>query len=306
VLRFIFQRLLQGLLVLFVLLTISFFLISALPGDAFVKEKKMSEEALQEQRARFGLDRPVPLQYAMYLKRLIVNQDLGISPKKNRKVSYILKQSFPPSVILGLNALFIACVIGIPLGVFSAVKKNTWFDYFSMGFAMIGICVAAFIVGPLLQTFVAMKVPALKVAGWETPLDILLPALTLGLAPAAYLARLTRGGMLEILNQDYVRTAYAKGLPFLTIIRRHTLRGGLLPTVAFLGPAFAGLISGSFVVETIFQVPGMGRHFINGTVDRDIFLLLGCVLYYGFLIVILNLVSDIIQALMNPRLRDSL
>ena len=305
-LRFIFQRLLQGLLVLFVLLTISFFLISALPGDAFVKEKKMSEEALQEQRARFGLDRPVPLQYAMYLKRLIVNQDLGISPKKNRKVSYILKQSFPPSVILGLNALFIACVIGIPLGVFSAVKKNTWFDYFSMGFAMIGICVAAFIVGPLLQTFVAMKVPALKVAGWETPLDILLPALTLGLAPAAYLARLTRGGMLEIHNQDYVRTAYAKGLPFLTIIRRHTLRGGLLPTVAFLGPAFAGLISGSFVVETIFQVPGMGRHFINGTVDRDIFLLLGCVLYYGFLIVILNLVSDIIQALMNPRLRDSL
>ena len=305
-LRFIFQRLLQGLLVLFVLLTISFFLISALPGDAFVKEKKMSEEALQEQRARFGLDRPVPLQYAMYLKRLIVNQDLGISPKKNRKVSYILKQSFPPSVILGLNALFIACVIGIPLGVFSAVKKNTWFDYFSMGFAMIGICVAAFIVGPLLQTFIAMKVPALKVAGWETPLDILLPALTLGLAPAAYLARLTRGGMLEILNQDYVRTAYAKGLPFLTIIRRHTLRGGLLPTVTFLGPAFAGLISGSFVVETIFQVPGMGRHFINGTVDRDIFLLLGCVLYYGFLIVILNLVSDIIQALMNPRLRDSL
>lgn len=305
-LRFIFQRLLQGLLVLFVLLTLSFFLISALPGDAFVKEKKMSEEALQEQRARFGLDKPVHIQYGMYLKRLIVDQDLGISPKKNRDVSYILKQSFPPSVILGLTALLIACAIGIPLGVFSAVKKNTWFDYFSMGFAMIGICVAAFIVGPLLQTFVAMKVPALKVAGWENPLDIFLPALTLGLGTAAYLARLTRGGMLEILNQDYVRTAYAKGLPFLTVIRRHTLRGGLLPSVAFLGPAFAGLISGSFVVETIFQVPGMGRHFINGTVDRDIFLLLGCVLYYGFLIVILNLVSDIIQALMNPRLRDSI
>lgn len=305
-LRFIFQRLLQGLLVLFVLLSLSFFLISALPGDAFVKEKKMSEEALQEQRARFGLDKPIHIQYAMYLKRLVIDQDLGISPKKNRDVSYILKQSFPPSVILGLNALLIACAIGIPLGVFSAVNKNTWFDYLSMGFAMIGICVAAFIVGPLLQTFVAMKVPALKVAGWDSPIDILLPAITLGLAPAAYLARLTRGGMLEILNQDYVRTAYAKGLPFLTVIRRHTLRGGLLPSVAFLGPAFAGLISGSFVVETIFQVPGMGRHFINGTVDRDIFLLLGCVLYYGFLIVILNLVSDIIQALMNPRLRDSL
>jgi oligopeptide transport system permease protein len=304
--RFILKRLLQGLLVLFVLLTISFFLIQALPGDAFVKEKKMSEEAIQVQKERFHMDKSWVVQYVHYIKRLVFYRDLGVSPKKNRKVAEILRQSFPPSVILGLNALLVACVIGIPLGVFSAVNKNTWFDYLSMAFAMVGICIAAFIIGPLLQTFVAMKIPALKVAGWGSPLDIVLPAITLGLAPAAYLARLTRGGMLEILSQDYVRTARAKGVPYFTLIRRHTLRGGLLPTVAFLGPAFAGLISGSFVVETIFQVPGMGRHFINGAVDRDLYLLLGCVLYYGFLIVILNLVSDIVQALLNPRLRDTI
>ncbi len=304
--RFIFKRLLQGLLVLFVLYTLSFFLIKTLPGDAFTGERAISEEAVEALKKRFGLDRNWITQYALRLRRLIVNQDLGVSPKKNREVSMILRQSFPPSAILGLNALLVACAIGIPLGVFSAVNKNSWFDYAAMGFAMIGICVAAFIIGPLLQTQIAMRVPAFKVAGWENPLDWILPAITLGLAPAAYLARLTRGGMLEILNQDFVRTAHAKGVPPLTVIWRHTLRGGLIPSVAFLGPAFAALISGSFVVETIFQVPGMGRHFIDGTIDRDEFLLLGCVLYFGILIVILNLVSDIIQALLNPRLRDSL
>jgi len=306
VIRFIFKRLLQGLLVLFVLYTLSFFLIKTLPGDAFTGERAISEEAVEALKKRFGLDRNWITQYALRLRRLIVNQDLGVSPKKNREVSMILRQSFPPSAILGLNALLVACAIGIPLGVFSAVNKNSWFDYAAMGFAMIGICVAAFIIGPLLQTQIAMRVPAFKVAGWENPLDWILPAITLGLAPAAYLARLTRGGMLEILNQDFVRTAHAKGVPPLTVIWRHTLRGGLIPSVAFLGPAFAALISGSFVVETIFQVPGMGRHFIDGTIDRDEFLLLGCVLYFGILIVILNLVSDIIQALLNPRLRDSL
>ncbi|NNC88505.1 MAG: ABC transporter permease [Akkermansiaceae bacterium] len=304
--RFVIQRLLQGLVVLLVLYTLSFFLIKTLPGDAFTGERAISPEAVAVLKKRFGLDKNWVTQYGLRLKRLVVQQDLGVSPKKNREVALILRQSFPPSVLLGLNALLVACAIGIPLGILSAVRKNTWFDYAAMGFAMIGICVAAFIIGPLLQTQIAMRIPALKVAGWENPLDWILPAITLGLAPAAYLARLTRGGMLEILNQDFVRTARAKGVPPMKVITRHTLRGGLLPSVAFLGPAFATLISGSFVVETIFQIPGMGRHFIDATIDRDEFLLLGCVLYYGFLIVLLNLVADIIQAILNPRLRESL
>ena len=243
---FIFRRVLQGLLVLFVLYTLSFFLIKALPGDAFTSERAMSPEAKEEQMKRFGLDKPWVIQYGLRLQRLLLQQDLGISPKKNRKVSLILQQSFPASVVLGLNAFLVACVIGIPLGIFSAVRKNTWVDYASMGFAMIGICVAAFIIGPLLQTQVAMRLPAFKVAGWDNPVDWILPAITLGFAPAAYLARLTRGGMLEVLGQDFVRTAQAKGVPPLTIITRHTLRGGLIPSVAYLGPAFAYLISGSF------------------------------------------------------------
>ncbi|MCH2330785.1 MAG: ABC transporter permease, partial [Roseibacillus sp.] len=164
---FIFKRVLQGLLVLSLLYTLSFFLITALPGDAFTPEKAMSAAAKAAQMQRFGLDKPWPVQYGLRLKRLVCEQDLGISPKKNREVSLILRQSFPASVILGLNALLVACVIGIPLGVLSAVRKNTWFDYVSMGFAMIGICVAAFIIGPLLQTQIAMHLPAFKVAGWE-------------------------------------------------------------------------------------------------------------------------------------------
>ncbi len=175
--------------------------------------------------------------------------------------------------MLGIAALGFAVMIGVPLGVISAVRKNSWVDWGSMAIAMIGICVPAFTIGPLLQIWVAAKLPGIKVAGWGAPQDILLPAITLGLITAAYLARLTRGGMLEILSQDYIRTAHAKGVPASKVITRHALRGGLLPSVAYIGPAFAALISGSFIVETIFQVPGMGQHFVNAVKDRDEFLL---------------------------------
>jgi oligopeptide transport system permease protein len=191
----------------------------------------------------------------------------------------------------------------VPLGVVSAVRKNTWVDYSGMAVAMIGICVPAFIIGPLLQITLALNVPIFKVAGWNGPLDIILPAFTLGLVSAAYLARLSRGGMLEILSQDYIRTAHAKGVPERQVITRHALRGGLLPAVAYIGPAFAGLITGSFVVETIFQVPGMGQHFVNGVKARDPFLVQGVVLFFGVLIVFMNLAADIITGLLNPRVR---
>ena len=168
---------------------------------------------------------------------------------------------------------------------------------------MIGICVASFVIGSLLQRYVAMNVPFLNIAGWGTPQDVILPALTLALGPAAYLARLTRVGLLEILSQDYIRTAYAKGLSVSRIIIKHALRGGLIPAVSYLGPAFASLISGSFIVETIFSVPGMGQHFVNAVIDRDEFLLLGLVVLYGFLIVVVNLLADIATGLLNPKLR---
>jgi len=187
--------------------------------------------------------------------------------------------------------------------VLSAVRRNSWVDWTCMAVAMVGICVPSFTIGPLLQIYVAAHVPGIKVAGWGSPQDVLLPAFTLGLVSAAYLARLTRGGILEVLSQDFVRTAQAKGLSPAKVIIKHSLRGGLIPAVAYLGPAFAALISGSFIVETIFQVPGMGQHFVNAATTRDEFLLLGVSLFFGFLIVIMNLLADVLTGLLDPRVR---
>ena len=301
--RFIANRLLQGLLVLFALYTITFFLAKAMPGEPFTTEKNVSEETKRNQREAFGLNRPVWVQYFSYPWKVITEGSLGISTAKGKPVRDIIGQSFPVSVVLGIAALGFAVMIGVPLGVISAVRKNSWIDWGSMAIAMIGICVPAFTIGPLLQIWIAAKLPGVKVAGWGAPLDIVLPAITLGLITAAYLARLTRGGMLEILSQDYIRTAHAKGVPDSKVITRHALRGGLLPSVAYIGPAFAALISGSFIVETIFQVPGMGQHFVNAVKDRDEFLLLGVALFFGILIVIMNLFSDILTGLLDPRVR---
>jgi oligopeptide transport system permease protein len=302
-LRFIANRLLQGLLVLFALYTITFFLVKAMPGDAFTSEKNISEATKANMRKKFGLDKSIFTQYLLYPTRILTEGSLGISTSKSRSVNEMIADSFPASFVLGMAALGIAVGIGVPVGVLSAVRKNTWVDYSGMAVAMVGICVPSFIIGPFLQITLALKVPFFKVAGWGQPLDVILPAFTLGLVYAAYLARLTRGGMLEILSQDYIRTAHAKGVPIFQVITRHAMRGGLLPTVAYIGPAFAGLISGSFIVETIFQVPGMGQHFVNGVKARDPFLLQGVVLFFGVLIVLMNLAADIVAGMLNPRVR---
>ncbi len=304
-LRYILQRLAQGVLVLFALYTIVFFLVGWMPGDPFSSnEKNISPEVRENMKKAWGLDEPLWKQYLIYPKTLLTEGSLGISTEKNRPVWDIILQSFPASLILGLSALGVAIGIGVPIGVISATRKNTAIDYGGMAIAMIGICVPSFIIGPVLQLTIAAKIPALKIAGWGHPLDILLPAITLGLATAAYLARLTRGAMLEVLNQDFIRTAHAKGLPAGKVVLKHALRGGLLPSIAFIGPAFAALISGSFIVETIFQVPGMGQHFVNAAIKRDPFVLRGVVLFYGLLIVIMNLAADLIAASLNPRIRN--
>ena len=301
--RFISGRLLQGLLVLFALYTITFFLAKAMPGEPFTTEKNVSETTKQYLRKLYGLDKPLPAQYIIYPSKIITDGDFGVSTSKGRPVRDIIAQSFPVSLILGLGAMSFAIGIGIPIGIISAVRKNSWVDWSLMAVAMVGICVPAFTVGPLLQILIAANVPGLKVAGWGNPLDFLLPAFTLGLVSAAYLARLTRGGVLEILSQDFIRTAHAKGLSPTRVILKHGLRGGLLPSVAYLGPAFAAMISGSFIVETIFQVPGMGQHFVNAAISRDEFLLMGVALFFGFLIIMMNLISDILTGILDPRVR---
>lgn len=304
--RLILNRLGQGIVTLFVLVTITFFLVRAMPGSPYTEEKAIPEHILVRMKAYTGLDQPLPVQYFRYLKNVVIHQDLGDVIKKDGvKVSEIIAESFPVSLGLGIMSIGIALMVGIPAGVIAAVRKNTIIDYSSLAAAMVGICLPSFVIGPLLAVTAGLELRWFNVAGWSSPSDWVLPAVTLGLINAAYLARLARGGMLDVLSQDYIRTARAKGSPGARIVIRHALRGGLIPAVAYIGPAFAGMISGSFVIETIFQVPGMGQHFVNAATDREFFLIQGLVLFYGFLIVGANLLADLAQIALNPRLRKS-
>lgn len=303
-LKTIINRLSQGVVVVFCLLSITFVLIRLMPGDPFTSDKKQAAHIEQKNKEKYLLDKPVPVQFAAYLKNL-AQGDMGDSPTRQQPVSKIIKHSFPASLILGLTSMCIAILVGIPAGIIAALKKNSLIDYSTMIIAMFGISIPTFVIGPLLAGQIATRIPFLKVAGWGDPFDWFLPALTLGLGTAAYLARITRGGMLEVLNQDYIRTAKAKGVSQLSVVMKHAIRGGIIPAIAFVGPAFAALLTGSFVVETIFQVPGMGQHFVTATADRDYFLLQGVVLIFGILIVIANLVADISLVFLNPRLKES-
>jgi oligopeptide transport system permease protein len=304
--RMIISRIGQGLITLFVLVTLTFVLVRIMPGSPYSDEKKIPAHALKRMKEYTGLDQPLHVQYGRYLKNIIVHRDLGDLIKKDGvKVSEIIAESFPVSLALGVLSIGIALMVGVPAGVIAAVRKNTRMDFMCLAGAMIGICLPSFVIGPLLAITAGLGLKSLNVAGWASPTDWILPAITLGLINAAYLARLARGGMLDVLSQDYIRTAWAKGVPGWQIVIRHALRGGLIPAVAFIGPAFAGMISGSFVIETIFQIPGMGQHFVNAATDREFFLIQGLVLFYGFLIVAANLAADLVQIALNPRLRKS-
>jgi oligopeptide transport system permease protein len=206
---------------------------------------------------------------------------------------------------LELGALSLACAlsVGLTLGVLAAVRRNSGLDYLASSLGMLGICVPTFVLGPLLVLFFAIHLGWVNASGWYTATDRVLPALTLGLVYAAYIMRLTRAGMLEVLHQDYIRTARAKGASEFRIITRHALRGGLLPVVSFLGPATAGILTGSFIIETIFQIPGLGREFVNSAFNRDYTLVLGTVMLYAGLIVVLNLATDVVQVWLNPKLK---
>lgn len=302
-LRFITSRLLQSLLALFLVITATFFMIRFVPGGPFTAEKAVTPEILRNLEAHYGLDRPLWRQYLDYLGSL-GRGDLGPSFKyPNRTVNEIIGDKLPVSAELGALALGFALVIGISLGTLAAVYRNTWIDYVASTFGMMGISIPTFVVGPLLVLGLAIHLGWFNASGWYGPADRVLPAIVLGFAYAAPVSRLTRGGMLEILGQDFIRTARAKGASELRVVLRHSLKGGLLPVVSFLGPAIAGILTGSFVIETIFQIPGIGREFVNSAFNRDYTLVLGTVILYAVLIMALNLAADVVQAWMNPKVR---
>ena len=301
--RFVLRRLLQAVPVLFVIITATFFMVRFVPGGPFTAEKAIPPEILKNLEAHYGLDQPLWRQYLNYLGR-VAHGDFGPSFKyANRTVNEIIGDKLPVSLELGGLALAVALVVGLTLGVLAAVRRNSWLDYLASSVGMLGICVPTFVLGPLLVLFFAIHLGWVNASGWYDWTDRVLPALTLGLVYAAYLMRLTRGGMLEVLNQDYIRTARAKGASETRVVLRHALRGGLLPVVSFLGPAIAGILTGSFVIETISQIPGLGREFVNSAFNRDYTLVLGTVILYAALIVGCNLVTDVVQVWLNPKLK---
>ncbi|MDX9975857.1 MAG: ABC transporter permease subunit [FCB group bacterium] len=302
-LKFVLKRIAEFVPVLLVIVTLTFFLVRLAPGGPFDSERAVSPEVMRQLEAHYNLDAPLWRQYVDYVAG-VLQGDLGPSFKKP---SYTVREwilmRLPVSLELGAYALVVALAIGLTAGVIASLRPNSWTDYVPMSMAMAGICLPTFVLGPLLVLVFGLWLEWLPVAEWNEPATKVLPSLTLGTVYAAYIARLSRGGMLEVLSQDFIRTARAKGLNEASVVLKHALRGGLQPVVAFLGPAAAGLLTGSFVVETIFQIPGLGREFVQAAFNRDYTMILGTVLLYASLILVLNLLVDVVLAWLDPRLR---
>ena len=301
-LTFILKRLGQSVAVLLVVVTITFFMVRFAPGDPFSGERDMPEYLKADLMRHYGFDRPLTVQYFSYLGNLLQG-DMGPSYVNPRTVNEIIADAFPVSAQLGLIALCVALALGMTAGILAALYRNTWVDYTAMGFSMIGICMPTFVMGPVLALVFAVWLKWFPVSLWIGADSWVLPSFALGLVYAAVFARVTRGGMLEVLNQNYLLTARAKGLPRWTILWKHSLRGGLLPLVSVLGPAVAGIISGSFVIEMVFQIPGLGRQFVQSAFNRDYSLILATVILYSALITLANLWVDVTLAMMDPRVR---
>jgi oligopeptide transport system permease protein len=300
-LQVILKRIAIAIPVILVVASITFFLVRMAPGGPFDAEKVVPPQVMKNLNAVYNLDAPLIIQYKDYMLNLIQG-DFGPSFRyPGRSVTEMIFTGLPVTLELAFYAILIAMVIGGVAGVIAAVKRNTLFDFIPMTIAMIGICMPTF----LLVLFFGIHLELLPVSGWNSLVgDKILPSITLGAAYAAYIARLSRGGMLETLGQDYIRTARAKGLPEYQVILRHALQGGLVPVVSFLGPAIAGLIGGSFVVETIFQIPGLGRFYVEAAFNRDYTMILGTTIFFSALIIFFNLLSDIAVLMMNPRARS--
>jgi oligopeptide transport system permease protein len=299
----IIKRLLHAIPTLWIIASATFVLLRLAPGGPFDAEKPVSPEIKLQIEAHYGLDAPLHFQYLRFLGNLLKG-DLGPSYQyAGWDVQEIILQTFPVSLELGLWALLIALLMGIPLGVFAALRHNKPTESVLMAIATAGICLPSFVLGPMLLLAFAISFDWFNPLGWNHASDRTLPALTLGLMYAAYVARLARGGMLDVLQNEFIRTAHAKGLSSGTVVLRHALRSALQPVVAYLGPATAGLISGSFVVETLFFIPGLGPFFVNAALNRDYAMVMGTVLFYAVLIIIFNLIVDLIQMWMQPRTR---
>ncbi len=303
--RFALRRLLLAIPTLFVIVTAAFFVMRFAPGGPFDQEQTLPPEIAANLQKAYGLDQPVAVQYGRYLAGL-AHGDLGPSFRyKDFRVSELIAHGLPITLTVGTLALLIAVGLGVPLGMLAALRQNGALDHAVMGVALVGIAIPNFVVAPVLALLFGVKLGWLPVAGWEAGQVrfLVLPVVTLSLPFVAYLARLARGSLLEVLQAPYLRAARAKGLARGALLRRHALKPTLMPVVSFLGPATAALLTGSLVVEQVFDLPGVGRYFVQGAVNRDYTLVMGMVIFYAVLILLLNLIVDLLYGWLDPRIR---
>lgn len=304
-LSYALRRLASAIPTLFIIITIAFFMMRLAPGGPFDREKQLPPEIEANILKAYNLDKPLHLQYVDYLKN-ILKGDFGPSYKYlDFTVTDLIMTGFPVSLRLGLYAILLAVFFGVTAGTLAALNQNSLFDYMVMGVAMTGIAIPNFVMAPLLALVFGVYLSWLPVAGWGGGAlkYQLLPVITLALPQIAYIARMTRGSMVEVMNSNFIRTARAKGLPEKIVVVRHAMRGGLLPVVSYLGPATAAVITGSVVIESIFDVPGIGRYFVNGALNRDYPVVMGVVIFYAVLIIGLNLFVDLIYGFFDPRVK---
>ena len=304
--RFIIRRFISLIPTMFVVITLSFFLVRFAPGGPFSGEKNLPAQVIENLMKKYHMDEPLGKQYLRYFGD-VLRGDFGPSLRyKENTVNELVGAAFPVSIVLGSTSLLLAVIFGIVVGIISALRQNHWQDYTAMSIAVVGISIPTFVVGPVLQLVFAMKLHWLPVAGWITGrsglIALIMPALTLSFPFFAYIARLSRASILEVLRADYVRTARAKGLSEPVVIGKHVLKGSLLPVVSFLGPTFAQIITGTIVVESIFAIPGVGRIFVQSALNRDYPLIMAEVILLSLLLIVMNFVVDIVYGFLDPRI----
>lgn len=301
--RYIANKLFYTLVSLFILISATFFLMKAIPGDPFMSEKKVPEEIRQRLMEQYGLDKPVFQQYTKYLGD-IVQGDLGISMKKiNQEVSDIIGRTFSASLKLGLVAIIVSVIIGVLLGLLAALYHRKIIDNVTMVLAVLGIAVPSFVLASLLQYVFASKLHWLPTMGFKGPMYYVLPVAALSAQPIAFIARLTRSSMLEVLHADYIKTAKAKGLSWFAILFRHVVRNGIMPVVTYMGPMTANIVTGSVVIEQLFGIGGIGKQFVQAITVRDYPMIMGITIFYGALLMIARLITDIAYGLIDPRIK---
>lgn len=303
--RYIIKRIAGTIPTLFIIVTIAFFMIRLAPGGPFDSERTIPPEIAENLERVYHLNDPLIVQYGYYLAN-VLRGDFGPSFKyQDYTVSELIQQGFPVSLQLGVLAIFLALLVGVVLGVIAALRQNGAIDYLVMTLAMTGITIPNFVMAPILVLVFAVFLGWLPAGGWGDSRHMVLPIIALSLPQIATVARMTRASLIETLNTPYIRTAKAKGLPLRLILLRHASKATFLPIISWLGPATAAIITGSVVVEQIFGLPGIGRHFVNGALNRDYTLVMGVVVFYGVLIILMNLLVDLLYAWLDPRIRYS-